>query len=56
MEYYISLFPSPTCLHAGQAYGRFIQIQPSYYRVRIYGPQKERKGKKAEKTPPNFNT
>ena len=56
MENYISLFISTVCIYAGQAYGRFIQIQPSYYRVRIDGPQKERERKKAEKTPPNFNT
>lgn len=43
-------------MSAGQAYGRFIQIQPSYYRVPIDGPQKECEREKAEKTPPNFNT
>ena len=55
MEYYISLF-LPTCWSAGQAYERFLQMQPPYYRVRIDGLQKECEREKAEKTPPNFNT
>ena len=45
--------------NTGQAYGRIIQTQPSYYRELGYMVHQKRKcceRKKAEKTPPNFNT
>ena len=48
MEYYISLFISTTCIYAGQAYGRFIQIHNHHITkyVQMYGPPKGTQTKK----------
>ena len=52
MEYYISLFLPTSCLYAGQAYGRFIQIQPSYYRVGYMVHKKNANEKRRRKLHP----